>query len=120
MIYYTHIAHIHSSSHDFWMFFSKDSSFFFQVFPALNGDPLVFFVVKNLQWPGYKMPMCCTQAERRQVERILTGTKLRGTYLPLRHFGATGRKKHGDGGGNIFAELSVANFEVGAERMVPE
>eukprot|EP00434_Breviolum_minutum_P003744 symbB.v1.2.003297.t1/scaffold182.1/size414077/10 len=28
--------------------------------------------------------MCCTQQERREVERIITGTKLRGTYLPLR------------------------------------
>lgn len=33
---------------------------------------------------GLKMPMCCTQAERRRVEQILTAAKLRGTYLPLR------------------------------------
>lgn len=50
-----------------------------------SGCYVVFTTVetrRNLQ--GYKMPMCCTQAERRQVERIITGTKLRGTYLPLR------------------------------------
>lgn len=33
---------------------------------------------------GLKMPMCCTQAERRRVEQILNAAKLRGTYLPLR------------------------------------
>ena len=34
---------------------------------------------------GFKMPMCCSQAERRDVERIISNAKLRGTYLPLRN-----------------------------------
>eukprot|EP00435_Cladocopium_sp_Y103_P016403 s1717_g4.t1 len=33
---------------------------------------------------GFKMPMCCSETERRDVERILSNAKLRGTYLPLR------------------------------------
>lgn len=33
---------------------------------------------------GFKMPMCCSQTERRDVERIVSNAKLRGTYLPLR------------------------------------
>ena len=40
--------------------------------------------------PGFKMPMCCSQTERRDVERIISNAKLRGTYLPLRNM-AMGR-----------------------------
>lgn len=50
-----------------------------------SGGYVVFTTVetrRNVQ--GYRMPMCCTQAERREVEGIITGTKLRGSYLPLR------------------------------------
>ena len=33
---------------------------------------------------GIRMPVCCSREERREVERLLSSARLRGTYLPLR------------------------------------
>ena len=55
------------------------------IFPFSYSHTVHHWFSAPIDPPGFKMPMCCSQTERRDVERIVSNAKLRGTYLPLRN-----------------------------------
>jgi len=50
-----------------------------------SGSYVVYTALEaRRNFDGIRMPVACAMEERREVEKILTSARLRGTYLPLR------------------------------------